>query len=284
MTPAALPASPPRPFITSPTVPALSPHSPESLSPKFLPSAVGTAPLPGASTVVPSARITTAQDILANVLHPSPPKGNLTRPLHMRQVSAPQTHMLFGSSAVGSGPSIWSSSANETAALNLHTSTSATNGLAYQPSHSQTLPQPPSSLPFPTQASLGLGHPSVPLGTAHQYNASQIPSSYSHQRVQSYSVPRSQPPSSQGQSLSQFSDSFGSYPALTEKAPISLNTGVPSAYADPVFAPRLDTSYPRQDPSRVPERSIPYHIDPRMSSSQQGGYPPLSAMAQLWNV
>lgn len=281
MTPATLPASPPQPFITSPGIPSVTQRSPEPLSPQFVPRVPEISPPPVAPTSV-----TTAQDILANVLHRSPPRGSLPRPLHMRQVSAPQTqnHVLFGSNALGTGPSIWSSTANETGSLSLPPSVTAPN-TSYQAQQfvqGQLHASPPQ--PFPGQSSLGLGHPSMALGASQHINSLPFSGGFSHQRVQSLSMSHSQP-SSQGTLpfASQYSEPFGSYPALTEQTPVAFNTGVPGAYADPVYSRKMDSSYLRQDPPGVPDRSVPYHLDPRASSGHQNAYPPISAMAQLWN-
>ncbi|RDX41864.1 hypothetical protein OH76DRAFT_1489122 [Lentinus brumalis] len=277
--PAVLPVSPPRPAVASPLVvsPALiSPRSPPALSPQAeLPRSVGAIP----SAIVPTtSTMTTAQDILASVLHPSPPKADLAHSLHARQASAPQPHMLFGSNPLGGGPSIWSS--NESSGLGFQGAAGTTSGPLYQSSYqSQGQLQSSPSSTFPTQSALGFGHPSVPLGPAHQYN-SPIPSGNAHQRIHSLSVIRSQIPSSQPQS--QMSDPFGSFPALTEQAPISYHTGVPGAYADPVYSRKLDPSYVRQEAPGMHDRSIPYHLDRGVGHGN--GFPPsLSSMAQLWN-
>ncbi|KAI0693694.1 hypothetical protein C8T65DRAFT_720824 [Cerioporus squamosus] len=261
--PAAMPVSPPRHDVASPPVvspPLISPRSPPSLSPKAEPPR-GVGAVPGA-VAAPTSTLTTAQDILANVLHPSPPKGNLARTLHMRQASAPQPHMLFGSNPLGAA--------------------GTTSGPLYQSSSYQSQNQLQSSQPstFPLQPALALGHPSVALGPAHQYNSSPLPSGHGHQRIHSLSVTRSQLPSSQTQS--QMSDPFGSFPALTEQAPIPYHSGVPGAYADPVYSRKLDPSYVRQEAPGMHDRSIPYHLDRGVGHGN--GFPPsLSSMAQLWN-
>ena len=273
----ALPASPPQPLITSPILPVYNTQSPEPISPPFPAKAFESAPaLPA------TASVTTAQDILANVLHRSPPKG-LPRPVHTRQASAPQTQVLFGSNALGTGPSIWSSSANESAAFNLHNPVSTASAPSYQ------APYPQSHLPslspsFPMQLPLGLGHPSVP--PSHQYNPTTFAANHSHQRVHSMSASRSQHiTSSQTQSphSSQFSEAFGSYPVLTEQAPITFNGDIPGTYANSMYTRKLDSSYPSQDPSGMVDRSVPYHIDLRRSSGHREQFPPLPSRAQLWN-
>lgn len=241
------------------------------------------------AAVPPASTVTTAQDILANVLHRSPNKSDLTRSLHMRQASAPQTHMLFGSNPLSSGPSIWSSS--EGSGLSFQGAAGTTSGPLYQSSssyYSQNQLQSSQSVQsaaatFASQSALGLSHPSAPLDPVHQYisKPSPLPLGHGHQRVHSLSITRSQLPSSQSQS--QMSDPFGSFPVLTEQAPISYHTGVPGAYADPVYSRKLDSSYVRQEAPGIHDRTIPYHLD--RGAGHGNGFPPasLTSMAQLWN-
>ncbi|KAI0753221.1 hypothetical protein C8Q80DRAFT_1267638 [Daedaleopsis nitida] len=275
--PVTVAASPPRPIVANPTMPIITPRSPEVVSPRFLPN-TNTNSQP--ATLSPSS-VTTAEDILANVLR-APRGSEFSRPLHLRQASAPQTHMLFGSNPLGGGHSIWSS--NESTGLNFQGAAGTSSGPAYQSHHIQSqLPTSPSSA-FHTQSSLGLGHPSASLNAAPQYTHS-FSSPPGHQRVQSLSTSRSQLPSSQTQTQSQLPDPFGSLPALTEQAPISYNTGVPGAYADPVYSRKLDPSYARQEAPGPGwhDRSLSYQVDHRFVGHGSAFPPPLSSMAQLWN-
>ncbi|KAH9937843.1 uncharacterized protein BXZ73DRAFT_89259 [Epithele typhae] len=288
----ASPTSPPRHLVASPVTVPPNLSSPEPISPKYAPKFPEHLPLAPPPVISPPT-ITTAQDILASVLHRSPPRLDAGRATHIRQVSAPhvpQTHMLFGSSALGTGPSIWSSNANETAALHLNQGFSGST--QYQPQ-----PQSPPQLqysshnaapPHSAHTSLGLGHGMAGLGSMQQFGGSP----YGHQRVQSLSTSRS--PFSQGQlgsshtqsHSSQLSDPFGSYPVLTDHAPVGYNSGVPGSYADPVYTRKLDPpSQFRQTAPGIPSppsRSVPYHFDPRPPAGNQE-YAPLSSMAQLWN-
>ncbi|KAH9886219.1 hypothetical protein C8Q73DRAFT_283533 [Cubamyces lactineus] len=315
----ALPASsPPRSHIPSPTVPTVTPRSPPSISPNFVPRrSSDTTP---SKLGLPPPSVTTAQDLLANVLHRSPPKGEPGMSFHARQASAPSL-MLFGSSPLGRD-SIWSSGKGDM--LDFQGTTGTPKGLSHQ-----SYPQPPqvqvptqsqhaqpSLYPLQSSLSLGQGTPSLgfgqgtpfglgqgtsPLGPGHgasslglgRPQASLSPIGHTHQRVQSLSLGHSQIlpsspssqllPSSQGQPL--LPDGFGSYPALTEQAAVTYSTGVPSAYADPVYSRKLDaaSAYLRQDGPAYADRSVPYHIDPRTNGAQVGAHLPLSAMAQLWN-
>ena len=230
--------------------------------------------------------VTTAQDILSSVLSRSAPRPDLGRLPHLRQASVPQaTPLLFGSTPLGS-TSIWSS--NEGTGGNFHGAAGTTSGLAYQSYYSQTQHLPNSSSTFPPQAqvSLGLGHPSAPLGPAHPFNS---PFSTGHQRVQSLSSRNSQPYSSQSQSQtqsqSQHADRFNPYPTLPEQTPVAYDTGVPGAYADPVYSRKLDPAYSRQEAPGVGlhDRTISYHLDHRAPSYAGAFPPPMSSMAQIWN-
>ncbi|OJT10040.1 Protein SMG7 [Trametes pubescens] len=283
--------SPPRPHVSSPVAPALSPRSPPSRSPNFAPKR--SVDLTPPSGLPPS--VTTAQDILANVLHP--PKGDLARSLHARQASSPPAHMLFGSNPLGGGPSIWSSS--ESDGLGFQGAAGTTSGPSY-PSYqlqSQSQIAHTQSPAYPLQSTLSLGHGSVPLGTSRSYNGLP-PVGHSHQRVQSLSLGRSPMfPLSQGQELYSSSqsqhqsqnqsqplpDGFGSYPALTEHSAVAYSTGVPAAYADPVYSRKIDAGFLHQGTMGYADRSLPYHVDARTNGSQPGPYPALSSMAQLWN-
>ncbi|KAI0640404.1 hypothetical protein C8Q79DRAFT_1004246 [Trametes meyenii] len=283
-TTAPLPAtSPPRTLLPSSAVPALIPRSPPSISPSFVPKR-SLDPVPPLGL---AAGVTTAQDILANVLR-NTPKGDPTRSLHTRQASAPPAHMLFGSNPLGGSPSIWSSNENE--GLGFPSVAGTTSTPSYQ-SH-QVQSQPPTSNPSAYyQTSLGLGQGSVPLGVARSYSGVS-PIGQGHQRVHSLSVGRSpMHPSSQGTQIYSSSqtqpplpDGFGSYPAFTEQSSVPYSTGVPAAFADPVYPRRLESGYLRQDPLGYPDRSVPYHLDPRVNGGHHGdAYPPLASMAQLWN-
>lgn len=268
-------ASPPRHLISSPVVPALSPRSLETTSPNFvLPASVDRIP-----PVLSTSNVTTAQDILTKVLRPSPPKGDLSRPLHLRNASAPQTHLLFGSSPLNGGHSIWSSS--ESSGLSFQGAAGTTNGPAYQSYHLRD--ELHSSAPaHPVNPPPNSGHAFSSLGSTYQYNSMPALSGGSgHQRVHSLLLARSQMPSSMPST--QFSDPLGSYPALTDQVPISYNTGVPGTFADPVFSRPLDSSYLHHDASAVHNRSVPYHFDPRRPNQGGAFPPPLSSMAQLWN-
>ncbi|TBU22433.1 hypothetical protein BD311DRAFT_676088 [Dichomitus squalens] len=278
--PAPLPAPPIRPLIASPPVSAtkVSPRSPQPLSPRYAAQKHAATMI---STAPPSA-VTTAKDILSSVLR-SPPRPDVARSLHVRQASAPHTtHMLFGSHPLG-GTSIWSS--NDTETVKFQGAAGTTSGPSYPSYHSQNLPQSPplSTFSLQTQPVLGFGHPSVAPGPAHQYNSAFITG---HQRVQSLSTTRnSQLYSSQSQSQSQYSDLFGPYPALAEQAPVSYNTGVPGAYADPIYSRKLDPTYSRQEAPGVGmnDRAVPFHLDQRAPGHTSAFPPPLSSMAQLWN-
>ncbi|KAI0330016.1 hypothetical protein GY45DRAFT_1371115 [Cubamyces sp. BRFM 1775] len=320
---ATLPASsPPRPHIPSPiipTVPTLTPRSPPSIPPSSTQRrSSDTTP---SKIVHPPPSVTTAQDLLANVLHRSPPKGESGTSFHARQASAP-SFMLFGSNPLGRD-SIWSSGKGDV--LDFQGATGTPKGLSHQ-----SYPQPPqaqvpaqaqhaqpSLYPLQSSLSLGQGTSSFSLGQSpppfalgqgasslgHTQGTPSLglgrpqglsPVGHTHQRVQSLSLGHSQilpsspssqlfPPSSQGQPM--LPDGFGSYPALTEQAAVTYSTGVPSAYADPVYSRKLDatSAYLRQEAPAYPERSVPYHIDPRTNGAQVGAHLPLSAMAQLWN-
>ncbi|KAI0357871.1 hypothetical protein OH77DRAFT_1308904 [Trametes cingulata] len=286
-----LPASsPPGPLVASPVLPALSSGRAPSQSPTFVPKR-STDNTP--SLALPPT-LTTAQDLLANVLHRSPPKGDLTRSLHTRQASAPSAHMLFGSNPLGGSPSIWSS--KESDGLGFPGAAGTSSGPPYQPFHPQShtrIPHPPA---YPLQSPLGLGQAPVPLGSTRSYNdVPPLGHTHAHQRVQSLSIGRSQLlpsgltpqpfASSQSQSQSQPSlpDGFGSYPALTEQGNVPYSTGVPAAYADPIYSRKLDPAYLPQDAPGYHDRAVPYHLDPRANGVQHVAYPPLSSMAQMWN-
>ncbi|KAI0768280.1 hypothetical protein BD413DRAFT_634063 [Trametes elegans] len=311
-----LPApAPPQSFVASPPVPALSPRSPPSHSPSFTPKrSVETTPSLG---LVPPPNVTTAQDLLANVLHRSPPKGDMGRPLHTRQASAPPTHMLFGSNPLGGGPSIWSS--DETDGLGFQGAAGTSSGPSYSSYNLQSQTQASHPPAYPLQSSVSLGQLAHPLGSTRASFGGLSPPGYAHQRVQSLSVGRSQMApaghsqssqfflSSQSQSQSQsprpfassqgqppFADGFGfgSYPALAEQSAVAYSSRVPAAYADPVYshshshslapARKLEAGYLRQDPPGYPVRPVPYPIGAR-ASGQPDAYPPLPSMAQLWN-
>ncbi|KAI1790092.1 hypothetical protein LXA43DRAFT_1150285 [Ganoderma leucocontextum] len=280
--PATLAASPPHSLVASPPAPVtnLSPRSPESLSPRCAIKRQ----YESVVSVAPPAVATTAKDILSSVLHRSPPRPDLVRSLHMRQASAPQsTPLLFGSTPLG-GTSIWSS--NEGTGGNFHGAAGTTNGPLYQSYYSKSqLPNSSSTIPPQAQASMGLGHPSVPLGPAYQLNSAF---SVGHQRVQSLSATRSSQPyssQSQSQSQSQFADPFKPCPALTEQGPVAYDTGVPGAYADPIYSRKLDPTYSRQEAPGVGlhDRTISYHLDHRAPGYAGAFPPPLSSMAQIWN-
>ena len=280
--PATIAASPPHSFVASApaATTSLSPRRHDSLSPRFVASNHHEATVPAA----PPTSITTAQDILSSVLHRPPPRPDLIRSLHMRQASMPQnTTLLFGSTPIGS-TSIWSS--NEGTGGNFHGAAGTTSGSGYQSYYSQNQQLPNSSSTFPpqNQASLGLGHPSMPLGQAYQFSS---PLSTSRQRVQSLSTRPSQPYSSQSQSQSQsqHADHFSPYPALTEQAPIAYDTGVPGAFADPVYSRKLDPTHSRQQAPGMGlhDRTMSYHLDHRAPSYASAFPPPLSSMAQIWN-
>ncbi|KAI0672500.1 hypothetical protein C8Q78DRAFT_755992 [Trametes maxima] len=283
------------PFVSAvPTIaplPATSPPrtllpnlaTPTSISPSFVPKrALDPAPPLGMA-----AGITTAQDILANVLR-NTPKGDPTRSLHTRQASAPPTHMLFGSNPLGGSPSIWSS--NESEGLGFPSVVGTASAPSYQSYQAQTQPPMLSSSAHP-HTSLSLGQGSVPLGVARSYSAVS-PSSQGHQRVHSLSMGLS-PMHASSQSTQIYSssqtqprlpDGYGSYPALNEQSNISYSTGVPAAFADPVYPRKLESGYLRQDPLGYPDRSVPYHLDPRVGRGHPGGaYPPVASLAQLWN-
>ncbi|KAH9847020.1 hypothetical protein C2E23DRAFT_890348 [Lenzites betulinus] len=280
-------SSPPRAVVSSPVVPmALTPRSPPTKSPQFTPKH-------GVDLTPPAElrrSVTTAQDILANVLHRSPPKPDLARSSHARQASAPPAHMLFGSKLPGGSPSIWASS--ESDGLGFQGAAGTTSGPSYPSYPAQNQTQASHSPAYPLSSSIGLGQPLVPLGTSRSYNGlPPVAHGHAHQRVQSLSAGRSQvPSSSQSQQLYSSSqsqiplpDGLGSYPVLTEHATLAYSTGIPSAYADPVYSRKLDSGYLRQGLPGYPERSVAYHADPRGNGMQSGQYPPLSSMAQLWN-
>ena len=259
---------------------SLSPRSPKSLSPgrtfqKHHESAVSAAP---------PVSVTTANYILSSVLHRSPPRADLIRPLHMRQASAPQTTpLLFGSTPLG-GTSIWAS--NEGLGTNFLGAAGTTSGSQYQSYHpASLLPNSSSTFPSQTQASLGLGYASLPPGPVHQFNSAF---STGHQRVQSLSATRNSQPyssQSQSQSQSQFVDQFSTYPALTEHVAVPYHTGVPGAFADPIYSPKRDPTYSRQEAPGVGlhDRTMSYHLDHRTPGYASAFPPPLSSMAQLWN-
>ena len=308
-------SSPPPAHIPSPTVPTVTPRSPPSISPSFTPRRSSDT-TPSKLGLPPT--VTTAQDLLANVLHRSPPKGEPGTSFHARQASAP-SFMLFGSSPLGRD-SIWSSGKGDM--LDLQGATGTPKGLSHQSypqppqMPTQTQHMQPSLYPLQSSLSLGQGTSSLSLGQStsfglgqgvsslgHGQTASSIglgrpqaglsPIGHTHQRVQSLSLGHSQIlPSSQSSQLLSSSqtqpllpDGFGSYPALTEQAAVTYSTGVPSAYADPVYSRKLDatSAYMRQDGPAYADRSVPYHIDPRTNGAQVGAHLPLSAMAQLWN-
>lgn len=205
--------------------------------------------------------------------------------------------MLFGSNPLGGGPSIWSSS--ESDGLGFQGAAGTTSGPSY-PSYqlqSQSQIAHTQSPAYPLQSTLSLGHGSVPLGTSRSYNGLP-PVGHSHQRVQSLSLGRSPMfPLSQGQELYSSSrsqnqsqsqsqplpDGFGSYPALTEHSAVAYSTGVPAAYADPVYSRKMDAGFLHQGTMGYADRSLPYHVDARTNGTQPGPYPALSSMAQLWN-
>ncbi|KAI0634007.1 hypothetical protein C8Q77DRAFT_1055468 [Trametes polyzona] len=288
-----LPAtSPPRPQIPSPVVPtSLSPRSPPAHSPHFPPKP--SVDLTPPSELPPS--VTTAQDILANVLHRSPPKADLTRSSHVRQASASSAHMLFGSN-LGGAPSIWASSEGD--GLGFQGAAGTSSGPSYPSYQLQGQSHVSQSPAYPLSASYSLGHGPVPLGTSRSYNGIG-PIGQAHQRVHSLSgrsqlLPSSQSEqlysSSQSQSQSQqlLPDGFGSYPVLADQSTVTYSTGVPAAYADPVYSRKLDSGYGLQGNPGYADRSsgLPYHLDhPRANGSvnQPGAYPPLSSMAQLWS-
>ncbi|KAI0364993.1 hypothetical protein BV20DRAFT_1056743 [Pilatotrama ljubarskyi] len=282
-----LASQPPQPPLSSPVIPALGPRSPPSQSPTFLPK--------GSAENTPSLasppKLTTAQDLLANVMR-SPPKGDLTRSSHTRQVSAPSAHMLFGSNPLGSSPSIWSS--KESDGLRFQRAAGTPSGPSYQPYHPQNQGRLSHSPAYSLQPPLGLGQAPVPLAPTRSSN--YLPPAghtHAHQRVQSLSISRSQMhpsslspqpfTSSQIQSQPLLPDGFGSYPALTEQANVAYSSGVPAAYADPIYSRKLDPACLPQDAPGYPDRAIPYHLDPRATGGQPAPYPPLSSMAELWN-
>ncbi|KAI8972435.1 hypothetical protein BD414DRAFT_540319 [Trametes punicea] len=282
--------SPPRPIDPSPTIPASSPRSPLSLSPSFgQKRSTETSPSLG-----PPPSVTTAQDILANVLQRGPPKGDSLRSLHTRQTSAPSVHMLFGPNPLGGNPSIWSP--NVSGGLGFQGAAGTSSGPLYP---SLQLKNPPlnqaqdANPSYPMQSSLSAAP--APLDSVRPH-AGLPPAGSTHQRVQSLSMSRSHLlspssghhlyPSSQSlypssQSQPPLPDGFGSYSALTEQTIAPYSTGVPGAYADPVYSRKMDYGYLRQEAPGYPNRSAPLPLDSRLNGSQAGA--PLSAMAQLWN-
>ncbi|KAL7284547.1 hypothetical protein ACG7TL_001839 [Trametes sanguinea] len=278
--------SPPRPVDSSPVIPTSGPRSPLSLSPIAAPRrSAETTPSLG------KPQGATAKDLLA-VLRRGPPKPDLTRSLHVRQASAPAFHKLFGSN-LGGGPSIWSS--DESEGFGFQGAAGTSSGHQYQPYQLDNSPPPPpnhvrhaSSSLYPVQPSLSAGQ--APSLTPTRPHAGLSTAGLSHQRVQSLSINSnshflsSSPvpqffPSSQSQPP--LPEGFGSYPALSEQSTVPYSTGVPGAFADPVYSRNMDAGFARQDAPGYPDRSIPYHLGPSVNAHQSGL--PLSAMAQLWN-
>ncbi|CDO71518.1 hypothetical protein BN946_scf184910.g17 [Trametes cinnabarina] len=284
--------SPPRAIDPSPALPTSGPRSPLSLSPIAPPGRSAEA-TPALSLGTPQKPATTAQEILAN-LQRGPPKADVTRSLHARQASAPAFHALFPNS-LGGGPSIWSS--DESDGLVFQGAAGALSGSHYQSYQlSNGLPQNQSqhnhvrhasSSLYPVQPSLSVEQ--APLAPPRPFPG-LTNAGLSHQRVQSlsmnnntqflssipgphlFSSSQSQPPVPEG---------FGSYPALSEQSTVPYSTGVPGAYADPVYSRKTDTGFARRDAPGYPDRSVPYHVDPRTNDGHAGFS--LSTMAQLWN-
>ncbi|KAI9068647.1 hypothetical protein FKP32DRAFT_1663640 [Trametes sanguinea] len=278
--------SPPRPVDSSPVMPTSGPRSPLSLSPIAAPKRSAEA-TPSSGKTQGGA---TAKDILAN-LQRGLPKTGLTRSLHARQASAPAFHMLFGPNPLGGGPSIWSS--DESDGLGFQGAAGTSSGPPYQSYHLNNSPphtyvRHASSSFYPVQPPLSTGQ--APSLTPTRPHPNLSTSGLAHQRVQSLSINNnsqflsSSPgpqffPSSQSQPP--FPEGFGSFPALSEQSTVPYSTGVPGAYADPVFSRTMDAGFARQDAPGYPDRSIPYHWGSTANGNQHGL--PLSAMSQLWN-
>lgn len=250
--------SPGRPQSSSPLVPAFSPLS---LSQNLPVSRSG---LDRTPTIPTKALVTTAEDLL---------KGLQRVGGHTRMPSAPQSQLLFGSGASGTSPSIWSTALDGNALKFQGAAAGTTVSQLYPLQHPNTLSQSP----FTSPRSQSNG-PDVALPVIPAQQPATFPSP-AHQRVPSLSQGLPSLNSSQPFGFS------GSYSSQTYPSGAAYSTGVPSAYADPVYPPASVAGFRQQYPPGYPMRPINHTRIPsvgQVTSAMHPSVAPFPSMSQVW--
>ncbi|EED79786.1 predicted protein [Postia placenta Mad-698-R] len=189
----------------------------------------------GTPTIPTKALVTTAEDLL---------KGLQRVGGHTRMPSAPQSQLLFGSGASGTSPSIWSTALDGNALKFQGAAAGTTVSQLYPLQQPNTLSQSP----FTSPRSQSNG-PDVALPVIPAQQPATFPSP-AHQRVPSLSQGLPSLNSSQPFGFS------GSYSSQTYPSGAAYSTGVPSAYADPVYPPASVAGFRQQYPPGYPMRPI----------------------------
>lgn len=250
--------SPGRPQSSSPLVPAFSPLS---LSQNLPVSRSG---LDRTPTIPTKALVTTAEDLL---------KGLQRVGGHTRMPSAPQSQLLFGSGASGTSPSIWSTALDGNALKFQGAAAGTTASQLYPLQQPNTLSQSP----FTSPRSQSNG-PDVALPVIPAQQPATFPSP-AHQRVPSLSQGLPSLNSSQPFGFS------GSYSSQMYPSGAAYSTGVPSAYADPVYPPASVAGFRQQYPPGYPMRPINHTRIPsvgQVTSAMHPSVAPFPSTSQVW--